>query len=291
MNIAEKKEEILRLVEQLRPESAENLPTKRGGRKESPRRPGPRQPARLVTVASLDDRLADRRRALENIKRRRDKMGLDLLEDRILSICQSLEDRISKIEQALRHGVPRPKNYSRDEGDTGTELASNLDDVLPDINTDVSPPSKPAASESRRRSDAAPRSSSLPKRPSFPARKPSNRPGASLPERPPFLSGIIQEAMLPDILQLISSNDKTGVFRCERDGKNIDLYFRDGHLYHALGENMNGQSAFFAAMALPEGNFYFNETDDVPEERTIDGNTQFMILEALRQIDEERSGE
>ena len=97
--------------------------------------------------------------------------------------------------------------------------------------------------------------------------------------------------MLPDILQLISSNDKTGVFRCEHEGPAIDLFFRDGHLYHALGENMSGQSAFFAAMAQQEGHFSFSETDDVPGEQTIDGNTQFMILEALRQIDEERGGE
>ena len=291
MNIAEKKEEILRLIGQMRPQPAKNPPVERGSPRESPRRPGLLQPAAAAPVATLGDRLAGRRRALEDIKRRRDKMALDLLEDRLLSICQSLEDRISKMEKVLRRGVPPQNKKGRDEAGAGMELASNLDDILPDISSDVSPPSKPAARESAGPSRATARSSGPPRRPSFPARKPSSRPASTPGARSHFLNGIIQEAMLPDILQLISSNDKTGVFRCEREGKTIDLFFRGGHLYHAAAESMVGQSAFFSAMALQEGNFYFSETDEVPEEQTIDGNTQFMILEALRQIDEERSGE
>jgi hypothetical protein len=74
--------------------------------------------------------------------------------------------------------------------------------------------------------------------------------------------------MLPDILQLISSNDKTGVFRCEREDKSTELYFREGHFYHALGENMSGQPAFFAAMALQQGSFSFAEADEVPVGKT-----------------------
>jgi len=290
MKIAEKKEEILKLVDQLRPESAKNVPVKRGSASQSPRRKGAQQKtAPLAPAAPLAERLTERRRALEDIKRRRDKMGLDLLEDRLLGICQSLEDRISKMEEMLSQGVPRQRKRAREEEDAGTELASNLDDILPDIDTSASPSDKPAARESDQPRRARTRSSGPPRRPSFPARKPSALPAA--PAGSHFLSGIIQEAMLPDILQLISSNDKTGVFRCEREGKSIDLFFQEGHLYHAVGENMSGQSAFFAAMALQEGSFSFTETEDVPEEKTIDGNTQFMILEALRQIDEERGGE
>jgi hypothetical protein len=291
MKIAEKKEEILRLVEQLRPESAKNLPVKRAGAREPPRRALPQQPpAAAAPAGPLSDRIAGRRRALEDIKRRRDKMALDLLEDRLLSICQSLEDRISSMEEMLRQGVPQQKKKAKKAVDAGTELASNLDDILPDIDGNVTPSDKPAALQPGKSRPPRTRSSGPPRRPSFPAKKQSDRPARPASGKH-FLSGIIQEAMLPDILQLISSNDKTGIFRCEREGKSIDLFFREGHLYHALGENMSGQSAFFAAMALQEGSFSFSETDEVPEEKTIDGNTQFMILEALRQIDEERGGE
>ena len=67
----------------------------------------------------------------------------------------------------------------------------------------------------------------------------------------------------------------------------IELYFRDGELFHAKSNDLEGQSAFFAAMASLKGRFYFDETGQIPTEKTIDGNTQFLILEALRQIDEE----
>ncbi len=291
MKIAEKKEEILKLVEQLRPDPAIKKPAKRGSAREPVRRPAPRsEPAAVPPGAPTGDRLAGRRRALEDIRRRRDQMALDLLEDRLLGICQSLEDRIAKMEEMLQGGVPQAKNKGKKAGDSGTELASSLDDILPDIETNALPAEKPTASGSGRPQEARLRTSRPPRRPSFPAKKQSDRPVLPAAGKQ-FLAGIIQEAMLPDILQLISSNDRTGIFRCEREGKIIDLYFREGHLYHAQGETMTGQSAFFAAMALQEGTFSFTETEEIPEEKTIDGNTQFMILEALRQIDEERGGE
>ncbi len=34
-----------------------------------------------------------------------------------------------------------------------------------------------------------------------------------------------------------------------------------------------------------------NDLEELPDEKTIDGNTQFLILEALRQIDEDKGGE
>jgi hypothetical protein len=234
--------------------------------------------------------VAGRRRALENIRRRRDQMALDLLEDRLLSICQSLEDRIAKMEEVFQQSVPQRKKKARTAEDSGTERAVDLDEVLPDIDTDASSAEMPAARRSGGPPKARTRSSGPPRRPSFPAKKQSDRP-AQPPAGKHFLAGIIREAVLPDILQLISSNDKTGIFRCEHEGKIIDLFFNEGHLYHAQAENMTGQSAFFAAMALQEGTFSFAETEEIPEEKTIDGNTQFMILEALRQIDEERGNE
>jgi len=103
------------------------------------------------------------------------------------------------------------------------------------------------------------------------------------------LSGSIKEGLLADVLQMVSSNMMTGVFTTESDGTEIRLYFNEGEVCHGEGEGLVADNAFFAAMAMETGRFYFTETDDLPGERTISSKTQFLILEALRQIDESKA--
>lgn len=103
------------------------------------------------------------------------------------------------------------------------------------------------------------------------------------------LTGEIKEGFLADILQLLSSNEMTGVFTVEDRDSRVLLYYREGEVFHAEGEGTAGESAFFAAMAMDSGHFHFDETDKLPEERTINSQTQFLVLEALRQIDEARA--
>jgi hypothetical protein len=165
--------------------------------------------------------------------------------------------------------------------------------MAPDIDTNLAGPSKDLSRGSARPSDLARGSSAPGKRPSILSQGSSVKKSAGISKDASgyFLSGAVRQDILPDILQLVSSNDKTGVFRIERDDKKIELFFRGGQLYHARGEEMSGQTAFFAAMAFTAGTFCFSESEDIPEEATIEGNTQFMILEALRQIDEQSNGE
>jgi hypothetical protein len=246
MDIAEKKDEILQLISQLQT----HRPSSRLAAQDL------RQPQKEIV-----DRIADRRETLAQLKSRREKLGLDLLEERLLSICQSLETRISKIEELLNQGSPigaAPQKKSN-----GTDLAQDLNSMLPDISTESKTTlGLPASAENKEEKDEL----------SF------------------SLGGKVEETTLPDILQLVSSNQKTGIFKLEDSSNVIDLYFREGHIYHAQGNELSGQNAFFAAMAMSTGRFRFIDTEKIPEEKTIDGNTQFMILEALRQIDEERGG-
>ena len=100
------------------------------------------------------------------------------------------------------------------------------------------------------------------------------------------VSGKLLGQLMPDMLQLLSSNALTGAFVVS-DGDQVNrLYLDEGQICHAEGPGMEGESAFFAIMALEKGSYYFDETVELPEQRTITGNTQVLILEALRQIDE-----
>jgi hypothetical protein len=103
------------------------------------------------------------------------------------------------------------------------------------------------------------------------------------------LSGAIREGLLADIFQMISSNMMTGTFGVVVEDTEIQLFFIEGEVCHGLGPELEGESAFFAAMAIEDGRFYFEETVVELETRTIKSKTQFLILEALRQIDESRA--
>lgn len=102
------------------------------------------------------------------------------------------------------------------------------------------------------------------------------------------LSGLLRESVLPDVLQMITSNAWTGVFIVEGGITECRLYFDDGQVCHAEGPGLTGESAFFAALALMEGRYRFLEGESAPGQ-TITSNTQFLILEALRQIDESKA--
>jgi len=115
------------------------------------------------------------------------------------------------------------------------------------------------------------------------------KPAASPESDDTALSGVILGDLLSDVLQLVSSNTLTGIFSVEGSGLEHTIYFEAGQIIHAEGPDLVGENAFFSAFALREGRYRFRETDELPEERTITGNTQFLILEALRQIDEDSS--
>jgi hypothetical protein len=104
-------------------------------------------------------------------------------------------------------------------------------------------------------------------------------------------SGLIRGQMLSDMLQLVSSNNMTGEFVVQCESSKCSLYFDDGRICHAVGPGLSGEQAFFAAFGLESGRYYFIETTELPAERTIEAGTQFLILEALRQVDETKSDE
>jgi hypothetical protein len=133
---------------------------------------------------------------------------------------------------------------------------------------------------------------SVPPRGSIPPRG-SLRPGSLRPEpdqKPgTVISGLIQGQLLSDVLQMVSSNSMTGVFTVECRRAKTVLHFDEGKIVHATGQGLEGEQAFFSIFGFDGGRYYFEETSEPFAQRTINSNTQFLILEALRQIDESRA--
>jgi hypothetical protein len=103
-------------------------------------------------------------------------------------------------------------------------------------------------------------------------------------------SGILRESLMSETLQLVSRNSMTGVFGVDTGVGTYRLYVKNGEIHHGDGPGVDGEAAVFAALSAVEGKFWFVETTDLPEERTVHGNTQFLVLEALRRMYEQQAG-
>ncbi|MFC1609929.1 DUF4388 domain-containing protein, partial [Myxococcota bacterium] len=109
------------------------------------------------------------------------------------------------------------------------------------------------------------------------------------------LTGDVHDGLITDVLQMLTSNQKTGrfsLFLSERHQR-FDLFFDEGEVVHARAGELEGEAAFFSLMTMAhqEGHYGFLEEtlSDMP--KTIEAKTQFLVLEALRRIDEESQGE
>ena len=109
------------------------------------------------------------------------------------------------------------------------------------------------------------------------------------------LTGSVDDGLLTDVLQVLTSNQKTGkftVFLPDEAGR-CDLYLRAGEFIHAEAGELRGEQAFFSLMSHGHRHGYYGFLPDEVAgiEPTIEGKSQFLILEALRRIDEERNRE
>ncbi|HOX37735.1 MAG TPA: DUF4388 domain-containing protein [Candidatus Brocadiia bacterium] len=100
------------------------------------------------------------------------------------------------------------------------------------------------------------------------------------------LAGPVQESMIADIIQLLSNNRDTGVFRIASDKGEVIFYFVQGMIHDASFGALKGEKAFFEGFSINEGQFEFERQQDLQVERTIQMETSFLIIEALRRIDE-----
>jgi len=239
LDISRRKDEILRLIGQLKASRSSEIyaqasPLAPAERFERPRRDALARPR----LEPLDPR--PRREAI-----RQDPVGEDL--SRRLAV---IEERLAKVEQILDKATNGSRSIAaRPRTNFPRSLASRM------------PSGKSADGRE------------------------ALGPAVSIQHT---LGGIVREGVLADIIQYLHSAQMTGVLtlECESGGPAIHVYLRDGEVYSARCGKAQGQDAFFSALAVSKGAFAFDETSDLPAERTIDANTQMLILEGLRQVDE-----
>ncbi|MBW4054127.1 MAG: DUF4388 domain-containing protein [Proteobacteria bacterium] len=102
-------------------------------------------------------------------------------------------------------------------------------------------------------------------------------------------NGAVAGLSLTDVIQLKGQNKYTGAISVEYGVSEGVIYFVDGEIIHAEQGDESGEQAIYEIIKWPGGSFNIHPemTSNVC---TIHYRTDFLLLEALRRLDEENAG-
>ncbi len=111
----------------------------------------------------------------------------------------------------------------------------------------------------------------------------SAAPGA--PQEGFDLTGRIAAMPLHELIQVLEVNRKTGVLRLSTKFGQGELYIEKGVVSHATFAGIDGEEGIYLMFAVEEGTFDFR-TGVEADMRTVTANTQSLLLEGMRRMDE-----
>lgn len=98
--------------------------------------------------------------------------------------------------------------------------------------------------------------------------------------------GDLQSIGLLSLLQMLGNESKSGCLQLTQKDQRAVVYFLDGAVIHSIHGERVGRDAFFQLARWTEGNFEFVGGES-PKEVTMSDNIEWLLLESMRQIDEE----
>lgn len=101
--------------------------------------------------------------------------------------------------------------------------------------------------------------------------------------------GAVAGLSLTDVIQLKGHNKYTGCITVNHGNNEGVIYFADGEIIHAVQGALTGEEAIYEIIKWPGGNFNIHPemTSNVC---TIHYRTDFLLMEAVRRMDEEKAG-
>ena len=99
------------------------------------------------------------------------------------------------------------------------------------------------------------------------------------------VAGSLNDMSLSDVVQVLSGGAKTGCLSITTKSAKGRIQFVDGDLWSAQQGSLRGPEAFFAMLALTDGEFEFDPAVS-PGARNLTASPQALLLEAMRHLDE-----
>ena len=99
-------------------------------------------------------------------------------------------------------------------------------------------------------------------------------------------AGSVAEFGLPELIQTLELNRKTGVLTVVGDHGRSTVTVRDGNIIAAQLGAIRGKEAVYELIGLSDGFFEFDVMDEVPADDEIKTPTSALLMEGLRRLDE-----
>lgn len=99
------------------------------------------------------------------------------------------------------------------------------------------------------------------------------------------MTGTLGLFSLLDLIQLLSSSSRTGCLNVKHPTNEVEFYFQNGKLVHAIFGNLRGEEAVIALFKDEQGAFEFLVGVKTPE-TSITKSTENLLLIAIRAADD-----
>ena len=99
--------------------------------------------------------------------------------------------------------------------------------------------------------------------------------------------GDLRQVPVPDLLQLLSMNRRTGVLSITTPSGAGEVRLADGEVVDAVYRRLEGEKALYRLLAEGEGTFAFASGVASPMRR-VEVSTNMLLMEGMRQLDEVR---
>jgi CheY-like chemotaxis protein len=97
--------------------------------------------------------------------------------------------------------------------------------------------------------------------------------------------GMLRQVGLPYVIQMECLGRNSSILEVQDRQMTGRIYIEDGRIIHADAGEMKGEPAFQKLLSLPGGSFQLQHFEP-PTERTIEGQWEFLLMEAARVHDE-----
>jgi response regulator RpfG family c-di-GMP phosphodiesterase len=98
-------------------------------------------------------------------------------------------------------------------------------------------------------------------------------------------AGSLREMGLPDVIQVLWHGRKTAALRIRANGSSGEIHFVNGEIFNAMWSNVRGEEAFYAMLALTDGEFVLDPEFEASQ-RVISESVESLLLEGMRRVDE-----
>ena len=99
------------------------------------------------------------------------------------------------------------------------------------------------------------------------------------------LKGNLEQMHLPEVIQTLSMNQKTGGLTINSGGRTGKIYFENGEVVQASLGQFKGEEALYRILVWDEGLFEF-DTSDAPNQPPIGKTTTSLLMEGFEERDE-----